>query len=446
MSGSSESNESPIFDPRAVGKAQTARRNADLRAIQKALPELRSEQYHDIRSLHERRVEMAVYYENQQRLFEYSDGEALSTIRFLLTDGDNKGSGMWTRYLDYCGLPERTARERIQKYEGHYTKRIAAASAANRLLEPEPESDAEPEPEAVVVEAMSPEPSEPSEPERRYAVDAWQALSAHDKAAILRTAPARSTSGFNKQDTDSIEWARWSWNPVTGCLHNCPYCYARDIANRRYAQGFAPTFLPERLAAPTRQRVPEQAAQDLGWRNVFVCSMADLFGKWVPQDWIEAVLAAVRAAPQWNFLFLTKFPVRLAEFPFPDNAWVGTTVDCQARVKSAERAFRTVRARVKWLSIEPLLEPITFTSLEMFQWVVLGGASRSTDTPAWTPPRRWIDAVECQARAAGCMLYEKTNLGMDCERRLREYPGWQQPEPDLPAALRYLPTIGHTDE
>src|SRR5262249_26799725 len=155
-------------------------------------------------------------------------------------------------------------------------------------------------------------------------------------------------------------WARWSWNPGVGCLHNCEYCYARDIAERTYPEKFAPVFIPSRLHAPRNVKVPAAAQTDIGWKNSFGCSMADVFGKWVRSAWTEAVVSVVRDCPQWHFLFLTKFPLRLTEFVFPPNSWVGTSVDRQARVETAERAFRQVRARVKWLSCEPLLEDLTF--------------------------------------------------------------------------------------
>jgi protein gp37 len=200
------------------------------------------------------------------------------------------------------------------------------------------------------------------------------------------------------------------------------------------------------LAAPANTPFPEEKiaretdpARKLGLGNVFVCSMADLFGRWVPAEWIEAVLDRCRAAPQWTFLFLTKFPVRMAEFDFPDNAWVGTTVDCQARVANAERSFRKVKARVKWLSCEPLIEPLQFTDLGAFDWLVIGGASSSSQTPEWRPPRRWFNELEREAVRAGVRVYEKENLW----ERVREYPGLdaeamptQAPEP-----LRYLPEV-----
>jgi len=235
-----------------------------------------------------------------------------------------------------------------------------------------------------------------------------------------------------------IEWTEMTWNPVTGCRHDCPYCYARDIANRFYEQKFEPSLIPDRFRAPWNTAVPPQAAADIAFKNVFVCSMADLFGRWVPVEWIEGVLHCVRENPQWNFLFLTKFPKRYCEFEFPANAWLGTTVDCQARVKNAEDAFAKVSGGTKWLSVEPLLEPLSFSRLELFNWVVIGGASASSQTPAWVPPIDWIAALHQQARAAGCRIYYKDNCGMSDALRIREFP-WTEPTPrELPASFRYL--------
>jgi len=274
-----------------------------------------------------------------------------------------------------------------------------------------------------------------------YTVEEWTALGTPQKKALL--AAEESDKKFNPQgDNVGIEWALWSWNPVTGCLHNCPYCYARDIATTgqtagAFPNGFAPTFVPSRLAAPRNTTFPRaKAAEWMGHKNVFVCSMADLFGRWVPKEWINAVLKATADAPRWNFLFLTKFPQRMAEFTFPDNAWVGTTVDCQARVANAEKAFRKIRAGVKWLSCEPLIEPLRFADIGAFDWLVIGGASRSHQTPEWRPPRSWVNDIEAAADAVGVRVYEKDNL---LERR-REYKGISPATPtEAPAALRYLP-------
>lgn len=299
-----------------------------------------------------------------------------------------------------------------------------------------------------IIQFSRPEPTLPKEPElpaiarQDYiALEGFKMMSPEIQNAWLNFPPEKNTGKkFNQQEGSHIEWAHWSWNPITGCKHNCPYCYARDIANRFYPTQFEPTLWPERLYAPRNTPLPREAQTDIGYKNVFTCSMADLFGRWVPQSWIETVLQVVADNPQWNFLFLTKFPIRMAEFDFPDNAWIGTSVDCQIRVKLVEDAFSRVRAKVKWLSCEPLIEPLTFTSLDMFSWVVIGGASKSTQTPEWIPPRIWVSDLEYQARQAGCMVYEKSNL--QPIERLCEFPGQRtNANRQAPEALRYLPMV-----
>jgi protein gp37/ParB-like chromosome segregation protein Spo0J len=272
-------------------------------------------------------------------------------------------------------------------------------------------------------------------------LEEWKKLKQAARKELLNWRPRLYQKHFNRQDSDSIEWAQWSWNPVTGCLHNCPYCYARDIAERFYPEKFEPVLHMDRLVAPSATSVPPIAAQDISMKNVFTCSMADLFGQWVPREWIEAVLEVVAENPQWNFLFLTKFPIRMAEFEYPPNAWLGTSVDLQARVKNAERAMAKVRASVKWLSLEPLIEPLVFEDLSAFQWVVIGGASPSNQTPEWKPPRRWVWDLTMRAMDAGCLVYHKTNLPND---RLKMFPGDAQKEAEAaeaPAAFHYLKVL-----
>jgi protein gp37/ParB-like chromosome segregation protein Spo0J len=234
---------------------------------------------------------------------------------------------------------------------------------------------------------------------------------------------------FNEQKNTDIEWAMWSWNPVTGCKHDCPYCYAREIAHNIYEQDFEPTFIPERLGAARNTVVPEKAAREIGWRNVFVCSMADLWGKWVPREIIAYVMLEVWENPQWNYLFLTKFPDRYLEFDFPRQAWLGTTVDRQVAVERAEKSFAKLIKQghkgIRWLSVEPMLEPVKFTDLSMFDWVVIGGQSEWSRegrvvVEKFVPPFRWYFDLIKQADLAGCQVYMKENL--EVGTRLREYP------------------------
>ena len=274
----------------------------------------------------------------------------------------------------------------------------------------------------------------------------WRELGKADRIAALGRVGKKKLNG---QDNTDIEWADWSWNPVTGCLHGCPYCYARNIAFDIYPDevGFAPTIWPDRLTAPENQSVPTDADQSVARRNIFTCSMADLFGRWVPSEWIESVLRVVDANKQWNFLFLTKFPKRMSEFAIPENAWMGTTVDLQARVANAEKAFENVNAAVRWLSIEPMIQPLKFQRLDLFDWVVIGGASPSLAidgtpaTPAWNVPVDWIADLHQQARAAGCKIYYKTNSGLSDMSRIREYPGHDAPATAAPDVFQYLGNI-----
>ena len=153
-----------------------------------------------------------------------------------------------------------------------------------------------------------------------------------------------------------IEYADITWNPVTGCHHGCDYCYARKIAHRfaagstfcKYGCGTTveleePYFEKgeKRIAYPAdfiptlyryRMNVPQKKESS---KTIFVCSMGDLFGEWVPQDWINEVIEACRQAPQHQYLFLTKNPIRYSiwrteKYPdiktqFDANFWLGCT-------------------------------------------------------------------------------------------------------------------------
>lgn len=197
---------------------------------------------------------------------------------------------------------------------------------------------------------------------------------------------------FNKT-TDMIDWTTYTWNPITGCKYGCEYCYAADMA-KRYKMSFEPTLNKDRLNMPKDTPLPPQDK-----REVFVGSFADMFGPWVPSEWIEAVLETIRDNPQWIYQFLTKNPHRYAEFDFPENCWLGATVDTQRRADNATDAFDEMLEAQKnnnnllFISCEPLLEEISVSGMWFLDWIIVGGRSRSDKLPEFQPKSSWVGRI-----------------------------------------------------
>jgi protein gp37 len=109
--------------------------------------------------------------------------------------------------------------------------------------------------------------------------------------------------------------------------------------------GFLPTFYPDRLGEPMKVKKPSR---------IFVSDMGDLWGDWVPREWIEAVLDTVKKCPQHTFLMLTKNPKRYQEFEIPDNAWIGTTCEDNSKLYRVGELL-SARASLYWVSHEPAM-------------------------------------------------------------------------------------------
>lgn len=190
-----------------------------------------------------------------------------------------------------------------------------------------------------------------------------------------------------------IEWCDKSWNPITGCLNTCPYCYARKIS-MRFKGHFNPEFHKMRLLEPYRLKTPSK---------IFTCSMSDMFGSWVKNEWIENILQAIRENPRHIFQILTKFPEN-ATMGFPDNVWLGTTIDVQKSAEARLRAIKNIKAKLKFISFEPMLEPITI-ALKGIDWVIIGGQTN----PTKIPEKEWVDKIVEQAKELNIPVFIKEN-------------------------------------
>lgn len=347
---------------------------------------------------------------------------------------ENEGQA---RELSRVPQPERTAvwAETVEHTDGRPT--AAAVRGTYEQRQQRPADDTPPPSEDLFAgedwvepDSPAPEPTIPRPtPARPRPEPVMLTLRTHTGDEVAYPKP-QSKATFNSTPGAGISWANWSWNPVTGCLHGCNYCYARELATSErlktaYPAGFTPLFHEQRLDAPANTVIPAEHRDDPAWKRVFVCSMADLYGRWVPQEWIDRVHASMLTSPEWQYILLTKFPDRYVGLDMPPGAWVGTSVDEQKRVRIAERAFREIRGAVKWLSLEPLLEPLEFTDLSMFDWVVIGAQTETRQpdghVPAFAPPFEWVARIVAQAREAGCRVHLKPNLS-------NGKPGMQMPD------------------
>jgi protein gp37 len=193
-----------------------------------------------------------------------------------------------------------------------------------------------------------------------------------------------------------IETCDYTWNPVTGCKHGCSYCYARRIA-KRFKKSFRPTFHSGRIYKPFYIEKPSR---------IFVCSMADLFGDWVPEDWIKEIIDTAWTAYWHQFQFLTKNPKRLKDFnPWPKNCWVGASVTNQRDYEIRIQELKLVDAPVVFLSCEPLFSPISMVDIP--DWLIIGA---QTGPGAKKPNESWVKSIIRRAHSCGAAVFCKSNL------------------------------------
>lgn len=285
-----------------------------------------------------------------------------------------------------------------------------------------------------------------------------------------------------------IEWCTHTWNPITGCRHGCDYCYARRqvgrfaphgperpmvgedgttglleggglpagcyqttravnlmdetgafVRNTPYPKGFAPTLHSYKLDEPVKHQAPAR---------IFVCSMADLFGDWVPDDWIRAVFNACKQAQQHTYMFLTKNPARYVklaqrmELPTDKNFWYGSTV-----TDSSMPIFTSGNHNC-FLSVEPLLSEFEeggAAALTDVNWIIIG-AMTGPGCRKHQPERRWIETIVEEAHGVSVPVFMKDSLAPIWGAGLiREYPPEMPKVTEKPAPLPRCKTCEHAE-
>lgn len=263
----------------------------------------------------------------------------------------------------------------------------------------------------------------------------------------------------------AIDWCDFTWNPVTGCPKGCHYCYARRQARRfcgdvrlnlaseqivtittpngrahileqpfknevgkpvLFPAAFGTTFHRYRLTMPAQKKKPA---------NIFVCSMGDLFAPTVPTRWIVEVFDACGAAPQHNYMFLTKYPERykaldqLALLPHGNNFWYGTTV---TRLAELDRIASIPPAAHRFVSIEPIMGEIDLgIALEPVEWIIVGAETGNWPGKA-RPYKEWLDALVGFARRNSVPILLKDSEELRDvwgDNLIQEFPKGLEPMP-----------------
>lgn len=222
----------------------------------------------------------------------------------------------------------------------------------------------------------------------------------------------------------SIEWTEMTWNPTTGCSKiskGCRFCYAEIMSKRLQAMG-VPKYKDN-----FEVRTHESALSiPYTWKNskvVFVNSMSDLFHDEVPFEFIEKVFKVMADNPQHVFQVLTKRSKRLADLhdklKWPHNVWMGVSVENDKVVDRIDH-LRITGARVKFLSLEPLLGPLPGLDLKNIDWVIVGGESGRNPRPM-SPD--WVIDIQEQCADNGVAFFFKQWGGKNKKKNGRVLKG-----------------------
>jgi len=226
-----------------------------------------------------------------------------------------------------------------------------------------------------------------------------------------------------------IEWTEATWNPVTGCSKisaGCKNCYAERLANRlkamgnpSYRNGFQVTIQERALELPLKWKRP---------MIILANSMSDLFHEEVSSEFIKRVFEVMRIANHHVYQVLTKRPERLQEI-FPqinctENIWMGVSVENATYIERIDY-LRQINAKVKFLSIEPLIGPINNLNLKDIDWVIVGGESGPN---ARIMEKDWVLEIRDQCLEADVPFFFKQWGGINKKKsgRILEGKTWDE--------------------
>jgi protein gp37 len=240
-----------------------------------------------------------------------------------------------------------------------------------------------------------------------------------------------------------IEWTEATWNPSVGCdkvSAGCLNCYAEVMAKRLqsmsapgYEDGFAFKVIPSRLSAPLRIKRPTK---------FFVNSMSDLFHEEMPIDFLDQVFETIKQTPRHTYQILTKRELNLERYfrtrTVPKNVWLGVTVEAKHKRNRID-VLREIRATVRFLSVEPLLNDMGKLNLDGMHWVIVGGESGYKARPM---KAEWAENIQRQCFEQGVAFFFKQwgTWGADGLKRNKKANGrvllgqeWNQ-EPEFDSA------------
>ncbi len=222
----------------------------------------------------------------------------------------------------------------------------------------------------------------------------------------------------------SIEWTEMTWNPTTGCSkisQGCKFCYAEIMSKRLQAMGV------EKYKDNFEVRIHEKELETpYKWKKskiVFVNSMSDLFHKDIPLSFIQRVFTVMRENPQHVFQVLTKRAERLLELSpklkWSHNIWMGVSVE-DSKVEERIDFLRKTDAKVKFLSLEPLIGPLSRLDLENIDWVIVGGESGHRPRPM---KPEWVIEIQEQCEHHDVAFFFKQWGGRNKKRNGRVLKG-----------------------